>query len=666
MARILPEHPPQTLPAEVSRAFKALKLLPDDYLVWHHLAPWQQDVPDFLVRDAGGRVLLIKVSPARIDANPSAQMLLLGEAPPPRGLREAEILESFVRALESPARQRICRVVLFPHIPHRRLEDVLPEPLRAVRFVGREWMQRGADWNSLFASEPLPEDAWRELRQRFTPEAVVPADLTVRSRSVPLSSSPTADFLLDYDQERALKMDLWLPEEVRPLARDLHLTIVNGVAGSGKTLILLFRLRLLLQHFPTKRFLVLTHNRPLVRDIENRFCRLMKRDTSPPNVEWSTFMQWCRQHWPEEEEPEVISIAARRALIREVWQEFYPDSLAYERLLTEIDWLKDQLPMTRSQYLEVDRRGRGFGLTRVQRERMWQAIVEYQHRLRAQGKVDWGDLPRRVWKAMQEGSKDFPQYDFILVDEAQFFAPLWFAIIKRIMAPRAHLFVAADPRQGFLRRGLAWKSLGLEARGRSFHLRRSYRSTQKIIEFADLFYRMRLGDDRDSDVLIPDIADVPVGVFPMLIPVQAAQDEIHVAVKEIAQWVKSGVPRQHILVLHARWEGAEAIRESLNRLLGKDVALDSRVTYPGNYIRVTTLDAGGGLEAPIVVLVGMHELIEIEQSMRLSDEEREELIRSHTRKLYMAFTRAGQRVVITWPGIRQVDIQKWLKQIAKR
>lgn len=62
------------------------------------------------------------------------------------------------------------------------------------------------------------------------------------------------------------------------------------------------------------------------------------------------------------------------------------------------------------------------------------------------------------------------------------------------------------------------------------------------------------------------------------------------------------------------------------------------------------LNAATGLESPIVFLLGMRELYEQEQSLRLSEEERLELIRDNTRKLYMAITRAGQRLVITYAG----------------
>ena len=63
-----------------------------------------------------------------------------------------------------------------------------------------------------------------------------------------------------------------------------------------------------------------------------------------------------------------------------------------------------------------------------------------------------------------------------------------------------------------------------------------------------------------------------------------------------------------------------------------------------------TLTAGAGLESPIVFVLGVHELYEEEQSLRLSENERLELILDNTRKLYLAITRAGQRLVLTYVG----------------
>ena len=100
MAHILPEMPPQTIPKEVLRVFRALKSLPDSFYVWHHLALWQADAPDFLVLDEHGRALLIKVSSAAPDqASTAAQMLLIQDDRKPLGGEENALLGKFIHEL---------------------------------------------------------------------------------------------------------------------------------------------------------------------------------------------------------------------------------------------------------------------------------------------------------------------------------------------------------------------------------------------------------------------------------------------------------------------------------------------------------------------------------------------------------------------------------------
>jgi superfamily I DNA/RNA helicase len=113
--------------------------------------------------------------------------------------------------------------------------------------------------------------------------------------------------------------------------------------------------------------------------------------------------------------------------------------------------------------------------------------------------------------------------------------------------------------------------------------------------------------------------------------------------------VKHGLPKRHILLLHAG-TGVQHLIQAIEDRLGKGSAMDPKETFPGDYVRVTTFNAGAGLESQIVFLVGLKSLFEEEQSLRLADDEREALIRDNTRKLYMAATRAGQRLVLTYSG----------------
>jgi len=213
-----------------------------------------------------------------------------------------------------------------------------------------------------------------------------------------------------------------------------------------------------------------------------------------------------------------------------------------------------------------------------------------------------------------------------------------------------HLFLVADSTQGFLGRGTSWKSIGLEARGHTHNLRKSYRTTREIMQFATLLYRLRLPDEKDDDILIPDILNMPNGAFPEILSLTSSQDEVARVANEVELLVKQGFPKKHLLLLHTDGTGVKRLIQAIEDRLGKGAAIDAKETFPGDYVRVTTINAGAGLESQIVFLVGLRQLFEEEQSLRLSDEEREMLIRDNSRKLYMATTRAGQRLVLTYSG----------------
>jgi superfamily I DNA/RNA helicase len=255
-----------------------------------------------------------------------------------------------------------------------------------------------------------------------------------------------------------------------------------------------------------------------------------------------------------------------------------------------------------------------------------------------------------LWRWLQSGELHLPQHDVILVDEAQFFAPLWFELIKRSLKPRTgHLFLVADPSQGFLKRRQSWLASGLDVRGHVHRLKKSYRTTREIMDFAMWLYRRRLPAD-DDDITQPDLLDMPPGVTPDIIPLTSTQDEITRVVNQIETLLQQGLPRRHLLIIHADWRGVDRLIERLKAKFGDGAAVDAKEQAPGDAIRVCTLNAATGLESPIVFLMGVHTLFEQEQSVRLSDEERAELVRDNTRKLHMAITRTGQRLIITYVG----------------
>ena len=156
--------------------------------------------------------------------------------------------------------------------------------------------------------------------------------------------------------------------------------------------------------------------------------------------------------------------------------------------------------------------------------------------------------------------------------------------------------------------------------------------------------------DDDQLAAITDAGEPPVE---LLVP--TAQDEIARASNEALALRNAGLPPAKLLVIHANSALESPLRAALERKLGRGLVHDAKSgpTPPAAFCTVTTLNAATGLEAPVVILLGMDHLLESEADTRLSAEERADLRRDHTRMLYMGFTRAGQRLVVLRSGLKK-------------
>jgi len=371
MATTFPTKPVGPVPTTVFKTFRFLKALPDDYLVWHHLAPWQKNKPDFLVFSPNQQALMIKVSNATPDQlQSSIQMMLIGHKKEIFGEYETRVLQDFhkdlynrlsgSREVTDQSNNYIRSIVLCPNLTTKQLtRNEFATKSKDLVWLGKEYLdsKKTDKWLSLFSSESLDEIWHHHIRAMFTPEVVVPKELTVRRPIQRNLEAGLSDFILDYDQELVLKADLELSQEAEDLAKDFQTSLVNGVVGSGKTLILLYRLRLLHGLYPAKKFLVLTHNKPLIRDMQMKFYNL--NGDLPNNIKWQTFYGYLYHNWPAGTWLKPLGKKRREEIIRDVWLEFFKQTNITEGMLrSEIDWIQDQVDRSRNGYLSAQRRGR--------------------------------------------------------------------------------------------------------------------------------------------------------------------------------------------------------------------------------------------------------------------------------------------------------------------
>lgn len=484
-------------------------------------------------------------------------------------------------------------------------------------------------------------DLWRALA---VPEVRIDRPLR-RKAVVRAAIAPVAPLLLDYNQERCARLDLETPADLQTLADDLSVRVVTGVAGCGKTLVLVHRAALLTAHFPSARVLIVSHNKPLIADLQRR----VKRFKAGDRVHCRTFYSWLTNAAPGHRDilkPHEVKRWMSRD--RQAHDCATLNRYSNEWLVEEMGWMFDHQHVGDS-YLEVERKGRGIPLTKPQRRDMLAIARRYRDHLRATDSSDWSELPLHLAEQNLPAFQQ-PAFDHILIDEAQFFAPVWLRLLLGVLKPGGHVFLCADPTQGFLRRRTSWAEVGLAVRNRSHRLEKPYRSTRAILQFARDFYQRRLPNDEEPlNLPAPEwMQTLEPGEAPIVQPGGARQEQVTRLIRELEALQKGGVHLSEVLILAAGRDHLEKmIVDQIRARLGPDSAfLVKDSDAPDHAAGVAHLMAATGLERPIVFLLGLDDLAAEENNPTLDTDEQAEKRLEHTRLIYVGLTRAMEKLVV--------------------
>ena len=675
MAKLFPNKLSGSVPAVVARTFRQLKKLPDSFSVWYNLSQ-SKTHPHFLIVWEDRCAYLLHIADTSQQLVETAIHGNLFETSEPitiesLGDQEKAVLARFTQNLPTPESFPIKPIVLFPNVNKGTLDTISAELAKdsGIHFIGKQQFSpdKLADYLVQHAPEHLNGPQLIQLRHHFSPEVHVPTRFSPLAVNRPQLEAALTPQLLDLDQEWCMKNNLYLPEELHTLVdstatqpTELNSTsqLVTGVAGSGKSLILLYRALLNAKLNPKARVLVLTHNRPINNELQARFDHLSDKKYQ---VSWLTFFAWARQQlsnddWPKEEKliyPEdalkIIGDLARNN----------SNNYSASFLLDEIGFIKDQNIRKLPDYLTISRTGQGKGLKEPQRRAIWLIFKAYQDHLKKNNSTDWHNIAIRFHDKAMRGECTFPAYHCILIDEAQFFAKSWFDVVKKALIPGGQLFLAADPTQGFLKRRQSWISSGIEVRGRTTKLAKAYRNSKEILRFATDFYhqRQRSAEHLKEDEGLNLLSDLQInqakstGLAPTIIPTSTEQDthtQLINEFKSLASKMVANKPTTSILILHANSKQLLALQRTLARKLPQ---LHFHNTKSGPapqqcFAQFSTLNAATGLEASVVFLLGIDSLLHKESSPLLVTDEQDDLITQNTRQLYMAFTRAAQKLII--------------------
>jgi len=435
---------------------------------------------------------------------------------------------------------------------------------------------------------------------------------------------------------------------------------VVGSAGTGKTVVALHRVHRILQSEPDARVLLTTFSAPLSRALEAKLRILFgERSHLLDRVTVVSFNRVAEQLYTLATgmKPNFAGAQLIRNQLRKAADEADVTEVSSQFLLSEWDNVIDPWQLNSLQaYAEVPRVGRKNRLGPRQRERLWQVFDAVRIHLAARRLFTASSLFAET-AALYRDKQPKP-FTHIVVDEAQDLGVAELRFLSAIAADRADaLFFTGDLGQRIFRQPFSWKALGVDVRGRSVTLKVNYRTSHQIRRAAD---RLLPRSVRDLDGISDDRAGT-ISVFDGPEPevyVCADQNEERERAAELLRGaVETGLSPREIGVF-VRSEAQLARARAAVRAAGLparslvDSAPEGDDTAPegDDTVLVGTMHLAKGLEFRMVLLMSCDQdvLPLAERIEQVADEfELDEVLTTERQLLYVAATRARDRLVIT-------------------
>ena len=255
------------------------------------------------------------------------------------------------------------------------------------------------------------------------------------------------------------------------------------------------------------------------------------------------------------------------------------------------------------------------------------------------------ELVQRVITAVDRKHIPSGQYQAVLIDEGHDFAPEWLKLVTQMVDPATNsLLLLYDDAQSIYERSrskqFSFKSVGVQAQGRTTILKINYRNTRQILQTANLIAADLLtADDKDDDgiPLVKPISCGRDGQAPIIIKLPSLREEAFAIADQLSSAHKEGHAWGDMAILCADRKTMDLCADALHqRKLPFNVRKRSGDYNPAaDAIQVMTMKVSKGLEFPVVALPGVGH-------MPAAGEDEQEA----ARVFYVAATRATVRLVI--------------------
>lgn len=276
-------------------------------------------------------------------------------------------------------------------------------------------------------------------------------------------------------------------------------------------------------------------------------------------------------------------------------------------------------------------------------------LATFGQSIPASGPGFFEELLDRVIRAVDRRQIPSGQYQAILLDEGHDFRPEWLKLITQMVDPATNsLLVLYDDAQSIYerkkKRDFSFKSVGIQAQGRTTILKINYRNTRQILWMASLIAADLLKpEDKDDDgvPLLQPVSCGRDGAEPLIVRLPLQHEEPMKLAELLAAAHREGHAWGDMAILCRHYSTMdECARILAQRKMPHMVRKTGQRFDPmANTIKVMTMHASKGLEFPIVAIPG------VGQMPTPGEDSQDE-----ARLLYVAMTRATHQIYMTISG----------------
>ncbi|MDN4066661.1 3'-5' exonuclease [Paenibacillus vini] len=435
--------------------------------------------------------------------------------------------------------------------------------------------------------------------------------------------------------------------------------LIRGIAGSGKTLVLLEKASDVAKKNPKETVAVFSFGNPLSESAKKQL------GTIPPNLSVMTFHSWAMKNYfqifgrrfnLEEEVKQKIKNAIEDVRVSYPKHRFISNKHLLEFIGKEISWIKGSDLCVFDKYDKAPRKGRGgkIRMSAEDRKVMFHIYEAYEKQLK--GKTDFDDFGLQMSGNLKK-IPDTSKFDHVFIDEAQDLTKVNLTVLCSIA--RKSCIVGADKGQKIFTTSFTWESVGLNIKGgRTKILKNSYRSTKQIMQLA---YSIQEKDEisKDEEFTRPELP-TEEGPIPKVVFSGGIEGQ-NKAIIENLELILKKEPEATIGILSRKIEQMKKIENILYRanIPCHLIQSSSQTRFPqrlGSHhdpgIKLTTFHTAKGLEFKYVLI---SDLVDPDSEERLGEDFDWDLER---RLLYVAMSRAKKLLNIFTYGDRHTLVDE--------